>query len=98
MSQMETINFFDVQSMLFVKKIPHTYAATILKPIKIIYSKKLSSCFLSFNPIQENEEYGEPRQEQFLIRAYFFKKKQISPHLFSYPFRNDQEYLEKKCI
>ena len=39
MSQLETITNFDVESMHFVKKISYTNAATILKPIKIVYRK-----------------------------------------------------------
>ena len=61
------------QSMLLVNKISYTYAATILKHFKIIYRKKLSSCFLSFNAMQENEKCDNPRKKQLLIRACFLK-------------------------
>ena len=66
MSQLETTTIFDVQSMHFVNKISYTYAATILKHIKIFLQEKISSCFLSFSAMQENEKCDNSRQKQLL--------------------------------
>ena len=67
--------------------------------MKILY-KKIKFMLLSFNPWQENEKkkLKHSRQKQFFDVEYAFLKTEISPHLFSNPFRIEQDCFQEKNI
>ena len=89
--------FVDVLRVLFENWFFYTYLATILKTIKIFYRKKLNSCFSVLSSLARNWKYVEAQETKtifLMFSACFFENWFL--HLFSYPYRNEQDCLQEK--
>ena len=73
MSQPETTTIFWWSEHALCKQNFLHLCSYQIKIYQDYLQEKLISCFLSFNTMQENEEYDNPRQKQLLIWACFLK-------------------------